>query len=73
MGDKKASPNALARELKRSGFNKITQAGGGAIYVAGARARLYVVRNADHWKSATAKEAADHYTDKQGASKSKKY
>jgi len=61
-GDKRASPNSVARELKRSGMLKIQQPGGGAIYVHGSvRARLYAVRNVEHWKHASAAEAATHY------------
>ena len=72
-GDKKASPNALARELKRSGFTKVTQPGGGAIYVGGTRIRMYAVRNMDYWKTAPVKEAADHYAASQDKIKPKKY
>lgn len=60
-GDRKASINALARELKRAGFpiaggpdSKIKRPDGTTL-------RVYAVRNTDHWRGATWKECCDHY------------
>lgn len=59
-GSKKASPNALGRELKRAGFNHPGE---------GAKLRLpdgrvigvYAVRNQEYWRTAPWKKAVDHY------------
>lgn len=58
---KRASPNALARELKRSGVYKVRTKKGGQVSIDGRQLRLYAVRNADKWKAATTKEVVDHY------------
>lgn len=59
-GSKKASPNALGRELKRAGFNHPGE---------GAKLRLpdgrvvgvYAVRNQEYWRTAPWKKACEHY------------
>ena len=71
--DKNASPNALARELKRSGFAKLQQKSGGAIYVGEKRVRLYAVRNIERWKAASVHDIAEHYKTTHGHNKVKKY
>lgn len=63
MGDKRASTNALARELKRAGF---IVAGGEASKLKrpdGSTFRAYAVRNTHHWERANWKMACDHYTE----------
>jgi len=61
-GTKRASPNALARELKRSGFSRIARSGGAGVRVNGRQLRLYVVRNADFWFKASLEKLAEHYS-----------
>lgn len=61
-GDRKASINALSRELKRAGF----QVAGGDDEAKikrpdGSTVRVYALRNQDKWASATWKECCDHY------------
>jgi len=61
-GTKRASTNALARELKRAGFivaggnddTKVKRADGSTV-------RVYAVRNAELWKSAPWAKACEHY------------
>lgn len=60
-GDKRASVNALARELKRAG---LPVAGGTDAKIKrhdGSTLRVYAVRNVDKWLKASWKEACDHY------------
>ena len=59
---KRASPNALAREMKRSGIYRVILKKGGQVRIAGRQMRLYAVRNADRWRTATAKDIEEHYT-----------
>jgi hypothetical protein len=61
MGTKRASPNALAREMKRAGIKKLTHPAGDAINVGGRRLRLYAIRNPAKWARAKPKEIAEHY------------
>lgn len=58
---KRASANALARELKRSGFKQVTRPGGAGVRINGRQLRLYAVREADRWVSAHIKEVEQHY------------
>jgi hypothetical protein len=60
-GDKRASVNALARELKRAG---LPTAGGPDSKIKrpdGSTLRVYAVRNIDKWLKASWKEACEHY------------
>jgi hypothetical protein len=61
LGVKRASPNALARELKRSGFVKMVPPAGGAYRICGRQLRLYCVRNPAQWKKAKLQDINDHY------------
>ena len=59
-GDKRASPNALARELKRAGFT--SPANGNSIRLPdGSMTMVYAILNAGVWKDASWKDACDHY------------
>jgi hypothetical protein len=59
-GEKRASPNALARELKRAGLHP--PATGSKIRLAdGTMRTVYAVRNMDGWLRKSWKEACDHY------------
>lgn len=59
-GTKRASANALARELKRAGINP--PANGSKIRLAdGSMRMVYAVRNGDAWNKSTWKAACDHY------------
>ena len=66
LGDKRASPNALARELKRSGLSKLQQSTTTGIRVGDRNLRLYVVRNVDEWRHAKRQDIIAHYTDTHG-------
>ena len=60
-GDKKASVNALARELKRAG---LPVAGGDDTKLKrpdGSTVRAYAIRNINDWQNATWKDACQHY------------
>lgn len=60
-GDKKATPNALARELRRAGF--YPPANGSPLRAGdGSMVNVYALRNTAHWREATWKEACEHYT-----------
>lgn len=60
-GEKKASPNALARELKRAGFHP--PANGSSIKLPdGSNTMVYAVLNPAHWAAARWIEAVNHYT-----------
>lgn len=62
-GDKRASPNALAKELRRAG---IIVAGGDDSKLKrpdGSTIRAYAVRNIEHWRKASWKAACDHYNE----------
>jgi Domain of unknown function (DUF3854)/Family of unknown function (DUF5906) len=61
-GDKKASVNALGRELKRAGYNA-PGAGAKLRLPDGRTVSVYAVRNADHWHTASWKDACKHYID----------
>jgi len=59
-GDKRASANALARELKRAGFS--SPATGNKLRMPdGKQITAYSVRNTDKWDHCAWKEACDHY------------
>ena len=59
-GDKKASTNALSRELKRAGFRP--PANGSKLHLKdGTQVMAYMVRNQAKWREATWKEACAHY------------
>ena len=59
-GERKATPNALARELKRVGFQP--PANGNSIRLPdGTMTMVYAVLNPDKWKRATWKQACDAY------------
>lgn len=57
--DKRASPNALSRELKRAGYDKA--GANDTLKVASGIKRIYIVRNPERWKKASVKEMIDHY------------
>jgi len=61
LGDKRASANALAREMKRAGFIRLQRAGGSGIRVAGRQLKLYAIRNIDKWRKATLQQIVEHY------------
>ncbi len=63
LGVKRASSNALARELKRSGFYKLQYQSGRALNVNGRQLRLYAIRNSEKWRTAKLNEAIQHYTE----------
>lgn len=66
-GDKKASANALARELKRSGFHP--PANGSSIKLPdGSNTMVYAILNPGYWASAQWKDAVDHYVKHRPAS-----
>jgi len=63
-GDKRASVNALARELKRAGIVSLVSETGTETKVKradGSTIRVYIVRNHDDWVGSSWKEACDHY------------
>lgn len=59
MGDKRASANALAREMKRAGF--FYPCGDTPLKTAEGFRRAYAVQNGDHWRTAKYAEAVDHF------------
>ena len=60
QGDKKASVNALARELKRAGF--IPPGAGAKLRLPDGRmVSTYAVRNIAKWREASWKDACAHY------------
>lgn len=62
LGTKRASANALSRELKRAGFRR--PATGSPLKTAQGMRRVFVIRNPDRWTSAkhgTWNEACKHY------------
>ncbi len=66
-GQKKASPNALARELKRAGFHP--PANGASLRMPdGTTVMAYAVLNGDKWAKASWKLACDHYIGNRPAS-----
>ena len=68
---KRASPNALARELKRAGIPRIVRPGGSGVRVNGRQLRLYAIKNAAHWKKAALPRIVEHYEDSHSMMKSK--
>lgn len=73
-GNKRASTNALARELKRAGFfvaggsdeTKIKRGDGSTV-------RVYAVRNLDQWRRAGWKAACDHFNSNRPEAKKGKF
>lgn len=59
-GSKKASANALGRELKRAGFNHPGE-GTKLRLPDGRMVGVYAVRNQAYWRTAPWKKACDHY------------
>lgn len=59
-GEKKASVNALSRELKRAGFRSPST--GSKLHTAdGSQVSVYMIRNQSKWRTATWKDACAHY------------
>lgn len=71
LGVKKASANALARELKRCGFIRVQRPGGAGVRVGDRQLRLYAIRNADKWLESPIKAVIDHYTETHALPKEK--
>ena len=69
-GDKRASPNALSRELKRAGFLKAHEP---ALNVEIGLRRPYIIRNVERWEGAHLGEMIAHYNDHHPALKGKKF
>lgn len=59
LGDKRASPNAMARELKRAGFRP--PANGSPLVGSFGTRRVYAVKSPEYWAAATWKQAVAHY------------
>lgn len=60
--EKKTSPNAIARELKRAGFNQVAD-GAPIRTITGGQIRVFAIKNNDKWEHAPWSEAAAHYDD----------
>ena len=58
-GDKRASANAMARELKRAGF--LYPSSDSPLRTKDGIRRAYAVKNADKWREAPWTEAVDHF------------
>lgn len=59
-GEKRASPNALARELKRAGFHP--PATGSSLHLPdGSKTLTYAILNGDKWAAASWSDACKHY------------
>jgi len=61
LGDKRATPNAMARELKRAGFK--APATGSPLNIGTGMRRAYAIKNPDYWKAATWGKAVEHYVE----------
>lgn len=61
LGDKKASVNALARELTHAGF--VRPLDGSPVRTEAGLKRLFAVRNGEQWRVAAPKAVAEHYSD----------
>jgi len=73
LGDKRASPNALARELKRAGFRKAANSKAPIPTHDGRSYRLYAVRNREQWLKASVKDAGVHYAECRALAAKKKF
>lgn len=60
-GEKRATPNAMARELKRAGF--FYPAGDSPLKTAEGFRRAYAVLNCDDWRTAKYADAVKHFED----------
>lgn len=60
-GDKRASVNALAREITRAGLQPPGSSSAKLKLSDGQQVRAYAIRNAEFWHTASWREACDHY------------
>ena len=67
VGVMRVTANGLARELKRQSFRKFN--GGLPIRANDRLAKLYIIRNPEHWQKATIADAAKHYAEVMGQEK----
>lgn len=73
LGDKRASPNALARELKRAGIPKAAGSKAPIPTPDGRGYRLYAVRNRDAWRTASVKTCGTYYAEQKAMVAKKKF
>jgi hypothetical protein len=73
LGDKRATPNALARELRRSGFHRVCRSGGAGVRIGDRQLRLYAILNSNKWLKASLRDVSNHYCDTHAMDEKVKY